>query len=205
MFKNIILSLFVLLLAACGTLASGQTQAITIETPGAQNAQCIINNGGNKYDTYTGQTINIRRSNNELVVNCKAAGNREKTVYVKREANEWTYWNVANGFVPGAAYDVLSGGAFQYPDIVVVSFVGEPLKSYDLPNYATSELKENHQYNNGEHMGATVVETPADERFSTLPMKENVFKDNSFDQGMGDAVYPRSNSVVPYDPAEETK
>jgi len=192
MFKKILLSSSLLVLSACGTIINGQTQAVTVETPGAENAQCTIHNGGNKYDAYTGQTINIRRSNNELVVNCKAAGNREQTVYVKREANDWVFLNVANGFVPGAAYDFFSGGAFEYPDTISVSFVGQPITAYDAPNYAIDELNGMSGHNNGEHMGATVIGVPEDNRLSTLPMKDNVYQNNSFDQGMGEAVYTQS-------------
>ncbi len=210
MIKKILLSSSLLLISACSTVIDGQTQPITIETPGAQNALCRVDNGGNRYDAYTGQTINIRRSFNELVVNCKAEANREKTVLVKREANEWVFLNVANGFIPGATYDVLSGGAFEYPDVVTVSFVGMPITAYDVPVYQSNELRANRKNNQGEYMGPTKIETGDDNRLSTMPIKDTIYYNNfnvinNTGDNMGGSVYSRTNSIVPYNPAEENK
>ena len=77
------------------------------------------------------------KSPNDLIVRCMAPGNREKTILVKRELNDWVFVNVANGFIPGAAYDYFSRGAFDYPSEITVSFVGMPVKPYPLPNYHT--------------------------------------------------------------------
>ncbi len=204
--RKILLSSTLFLLSACSSIIDGQTQAITVETPGAQNALCRVNNGGNRYDVYTGQTVNIRRSFNELVVHCKADGNREKTILVKQEANEWVFLNVANGFIPGATYDVLSGGAFEYPDLITVNFVGMPIKPYDVPVYHSDELRPNRKNNKGEYMGPTMIETNDDSRLSTMPMKNNIdYNEFNTINDMGGPVYPRSNSIVPYNPAEENK
>jgi len=201
-------------LSACGTIIDGQSQEVTLKTPGAAHAECTIDNGGIKYDAYTDQTINIRRMPNNLMINCLAAGNREKTVYVKRDVNDWVFLNVANGFVPGAAYDYFAGGAFTYPDVLTVDFTGQPIKPYDMPKHYAEGVAHN---KGSEYMGSSVVATPKDGRISTLPMKDNNFGQSSYSSAyeptpytasperMGGAVYSRSNSVVPYDPAEEMK
>ena len=85
-----------------------------------------------KYSVYTDQTVEIMNSPHDLVVRCKAAGNREQTIHVKREVDQWVVANVANGFVPGAAYDYFSRGAFTYPEVLTVNFAGDPIKQYPL-------------------------------------------------------------------------
>ena len=75
------------------------------------------------------------KSPNDLVIHCQADSNREQTVHVKREVNEWVIANVANGFVPGTAYDYFSRGAFDYPEEITVDFTSIKPKPYPVPVY----------------------------------------------------------------------
>lgn len=122
-------------IGACASAIDGQLQEITVKTPGAEEARCTVNTGRNKYIAYTDQTITVKRSPYNMVVNCLAEGMREQTVLVKREANEWVFLNVANGFVPGAAYDYFSQAAFEYPDIITVPFGGMAYGMGERPEY----------------------------------------------------------------------
>lgn len=173
-----ILPLFaVTVLAGCATFVDGQTQNVTIKTPGAENARCILQNEDFKYAVSTDETINMMKSPHDFTVNCLAPGNREKTVLVKREINEWVVANVANGFVPGAAYDYFSRGAFKYPETITVSFVGEPVKSYGLPQYHNDDLGHNNSYNVLEDLGPDEKLTE-ENRFdvNTAPQKTERFR-----------------------------
>jgi len=206
MIKNLVLSSSLLALAACASVVSGQTQTVTMTTPGAEHAMCRLNTGGNLYDAYTGQTIRVRRSPQNMIINCVASGNREKTVSMEWSGNEWGFLNVSNGVVPGVTYDILSGAAFEYPNELVVDFRDVPVRAYDLPEYHDRDLSE---FNNGEYMGATTVGLPKDNRPpSDMPLKENTFENFQPAQEVAPVsgpVYERSNSIVPYDPKEEKK
>jgi hypothetical protein len=122
-----------LLLASCASVMDKQTVQMTIKTPGANNAKCFIENKGYKYVAYSNQTIEVMKTPYDFTVRCMASGNREKTVLVKREINDWVFVNVANGFVPGATYDVLSNAIYDYPDEVSVCFDCVPKKCYSSP------------------------------------------------------------------------
>jgi len=198
-------SVLTLLLSGCSTIIDGQTQDITIETPGAEKALCLLKTEGNSYKAYNDQTITIRRAKSNLLVSCQAAGNRERTVFVKRDVNKWLPVNVVNGFIPGAAYDYASDGAFEYPSKVVVSFAGVPVKPYDLPDYHDADLKYNNTYNRSENMGPTVIEMP--ERSGVSTLKKNTLPYGGSAPAVSDSssVYQRSNSIVPYNPNEEIK
>lgn len=219
--KKILLStLSVSLLSACATIVDHQTQHVTIKTPGASNAKCYIENEDMKYVADTDQKVEIMKSPNDLVVRCLAPGNRQQTVHVKRDVNQWVVANVANGFVPGAAYDYFSRGAFDYPETITVSFLGEPIKPYPLPKYMTEDLKQNHQYSAIEYMGPGEMITEANKNDKTTPLKK---KDNPFtlstavqsdstpsteSRGMAlDSIHRQYNPSVSssYDPTEEDK
>jgi len=136
-------------------------------------------------------------------------GNREKTISMEWSGNEWGFLNVSNGVVPGVTYDVLSGAAFEYPNEIIVDFTNVPVKPYDLPDYHSRDLG---QFNRGEYMGPTEMVMPTDNRpASDMPYKEEAYENfgtgNDVQQAapMGGPVYPRSNSVVPYNPKEEEK
>lgn len=128
-------SLAILPLVGCSTAMHGQSQEITIRTPGAEHATCYLDNGTVIRRVNTDETLNMTRSDKDLEVQCYASGNRTKKVTIERKISEETKWNVATGIVPGVAYDYLSRGAFVYPDQIVVDFTGMKPTTYPLPEY----------------------------------------------------------------------
>jgi len=122
------------LLSGCGTMASGATQDIKLVTPGAWNAQCTLDNGV-RHKVVTGETITVMRSNNDMIVDCYAPGNRHKQMIVKSGGNAWAIGDVATGVVPGVAFDHYAGGLYEYPDVITVDFVGTPTIGFELPDY----------------------------------------------------------------------
>lgn len=211
--KSFITLVSVLSLSACASVIDHQTQEITMRTPGAENARCIIQNEDLKYVAYTDQKIEIMKSPHDLVIHCKAGGNREQTVHVKREVNDWVFLNVANGFVPGATYDYFSRGAFLYPDVFTVSFAGVPVKPYPLPEHLRNDYGTNEQNNRIEYYGPTVIETE-DSRNNpprALQRKQRLYENfnlsnssaaPSISRQYNPSIYGTGSS---YDPTEEDK
>ncbi|MEM7618327.1 MAG: hypothetical protein AAF244_02975 [Pseudomonadota bacterium] len=209
MIRTLIFSTSLLALSACATVISGQTQEVTMRTPGAKHALCRLNTGGNLYDIYTDQTIRVNRVPHNMIIHCMASGNRERTVSMEWSGNEWGFLNVANGVVPGVTYDIIAGGAFEYPNELVVDFRGMPATAYPLPEYHNKDIS---QFNHGEFMGATTVDMPADTRDPVdLPYKEQTYQnfgtgsDVRDEQPQEGPVYPITEAVSPYDPGEEKK
>lgn len=148
-----------LALGACGTMAEGQTQDVTLHTPGASEARCILDNGL-RYPIHTGETIQIMRSFHAIEVECYALGNRYKKVTVSAGPNPWSAANVANGVVPGTAYDAASMGLYTYPDIITVDFTGMPMQGYETPNYHNKDAPNPYDAPI-EDMGPNTVRGPA--------------------------------------------
>lgn len=217
--KLILTSIAALGLSSCATVIEHQTQNITMRTPGATNVRCLLENEDMKYQIFTDETVEIMKSPHDLVINCMAPGNRQRTVHMKREINEWVFVNVANGFVPGATYDYFSRGAFKYPEEVVVSFVGVPVKEYEPPVYHNKDLKYNNDYGHVEYMGPNVAITNETRNHepSTLEKKDNQYGETYVEEGsvptniktVGelDAIHRQYNPGVAssYNPAEEDK
>ena len=199
-----------LALSSCASVADTQKVQMTLRTPGTDNAKCYIENKDHKYVAYTDQTIEVMKTPYDYAVRCLAPGNREKTVIAKREINQWVFANVANGFVPGAAYDVLSHGAFDYPNEVSVSFEG-----------VAKQCDAMAPYEKGDHCQPT---TTAQVENFTLQKKEHLFAQPVYEeQGGYEApqlgfIDEKSNPpilekrrkaydlpAVSYDPTEEDK
>lgn len=212
--KNIPIILATMVLSSCASIIDSSSKDITMKTPGASNARCLIENVDMKYIAYTDETIQIMKSPHDLVVRCQAPGNREQTVHVKRGVNEWIFANVANGFVPGAAYDYLSRGAFDYPDTITVSFVGSPIKGYPLPAYHNKDMRHNNDYNKIEYMGPSTILTneTRHKKPEGLKKKEGLYGGGEdFDRSNSglelDAIHRQYNPTVAssYDSTEEDK
>lgn len=211
------LSTLSLCLAGCASIADKQTQIVTLRTPGAIDAKCSLENQDMRYNIHTDQTIEIMKSPNDLIVRCMAPGNREKTILVKRELNDWVFVNVANGFIPGAAYDYFSRGAFDYPSEITVSFVGMPVKPYPLPNYHTDGVMDMGVAQPLERYGATEALSEANRHDPTKPLQkidrnygQSDFDDNfAAQQAPMDSIHrqynPNVSSQGAYDPREEDK
>lgn len=118
-----------LILSACGTVIDGQTQTVRIDTPGAYEAECSVNNGV-RYTAQNGETIKVQRSSKPLELDCYGSGNRRVLKTVESTFNPWSA-----AIPPGAVYDHFSGGLYEYPSIIAVDFVGVPTHGFELPAY----------------------------------------------------------------------
>jgi hypothetical protein len=215
--KLFALSASVLLLASCASAIDGQTQDITLRTPGAENARCHLHNEDMKYVIHTDQTISIMKSPHDLEVSCLAPGNREKTITVKREINDWVAGNVATGVAPGMAYDYFSRGGFEYPHTITVDFTGMPVKPYDLPPYHTKDVEKTHINNKVVNMGPNEMITEENRKDGdyVLQKKEGLYGEEVFSdepaeetgafEAMVDDIHRRYNPHINYDPSEEEK
>lgn len=199
-----------LILAACSTMADHQTVLMTVKTPGAENAKCLLENQDQKYVAYSDETIEVMKSPHDLVVRCMAPGNREKTVLVKREINGWVLANVANGFVPGATYDYFSRGGFDYPDVVTVSFTGEAVKPYPLPDYEADDLYNGNHKGKIPYQGPSTIITEKDKYDTPQELQKKTEMYDTYSSSVDSyeakpSSYKTSLPAVSYDPTEEDK
>lgn len=182
-------------LAGCATLVNGQTQEVTVLTPGAREARCTLDNG-TKYSVYTDQKIVIMRNQKDIIVDCYAAGNRHRTMSIESDGSAWALGNVVNGIIPGVTYDHFSKGLYDYPETITVDFVGVPATGFELPEYHNKDAPNPYEQPI-ESYGASKTRLPSDEGFApvTLQKREQVKTPNPFGSyGVGTGVSSNSGS-----------
>ncbi len=162
------LLLSVSLISGCATILKGQTQPITILTPGAEDSICTLSNEDMRYEVEAGEKIEIMKSNHDLIIDCRAPGNRQRTVIAESQLEPTTILNASNGAVPGVTYDHFSRGLYAFPEVVTVDFSSVPAKPYDLPDYMRPELR-NVQNGEVERYGASTTYIPSD-AYDVQPM-----------------------------------
>jgi len=150
-----------LILSSCASVVDGQIQKVTMLTPGAENAVCTLDNGTVKYSIISNQTIELTKSDNDLIAHCYAPGNRELTKIVEWDFNPWTAGNVVTGVVPGVAYDHFYKGLYEYPAVITMDFTSIPVKPYDFPQHYAPGL-DNPNYAVIESYDPTSPKTEAD-------------------------------------------
>ncbi len=122
-------------LTACATILDHSSQPINFQAAGATEVLCDITYAGLKYNVRPPQTITVQKSRDDMQLTCHAAGNRVKTMIIPSSLSGWTFANVSNGIVPGAAYDAETGAMFKYPDVILIDFSDTTAKMDTLPAY----------------------------------------------------------------------
>lgn len=122
------------LLVSCSTFVDGQIQDVTIETQGAENTLCYMQNKDFSFRFYPPQTLKVTKSRDPYTIRCLAPGNREKTVTVAPKVTDTTFFNAAN-LGTGVALDHLSASMYELPSRIVISFEGMIPEGYDQPGY----------------------------------------------------------------------
>ena len=123
-----------LLLSSCSTIVDGQIQDVTIETQGASNTLCYMQNNEFSFRFYPPQTLKVTKSPDPYTIRCLAPGNREKTIIVEPKVADSTFYNVTN-VGTGVPVDHLSAAMYELPDKIVISFEGMQASGYDQPSY----------------------------------------------------------------------
>lgn len=128
-------------LAGCASTIEGQQQTVRLLTPGAENAECVFHNRDMQFTLRTGENRVINKSDRDLTADCRAPGNRQRSVVVSPQLEPMTLGNAATGVVPGVAYDHLAKGMYVYPETITVDFSGIPASAYPLPDYMRPEVR----------------------------------------------------------------
>lgn len=113
-----------LLFGGCASIVSGQNQSLSVTTKASgtdvSGAKCsLLNDKGTWYVTSPGSVM-VRRSYNDLTVNCALDGSEPGIVVTKSSTKGMAFGNILFGGVIGAGVDMSTGAAYDYPDVIVV-------------------------------------------------------------------------------------
>lgn len=124
MFRISMLVAAACLSTGCASIVSGQNQSVSVTTKnqGADvaGAKCsLANDKGTWYATTPG-SVTVRRSFNDLAVNCTLDGAEPGIMSVKSTTKGMAFGNILFGGIIGAGVDMSTGAAYDYPDIINV-------------------------------------------------------------------------------------
>lgn len=113
----IFLSLISVIFTGCASIVSGNHQNISVQTTPVKGASCqLTNKEGTWFIPSTPGSITLNRAYSNLVVNCtKEELNGAMTVTSKMKGIIFV------GGIVGAAVDMGTGAAYDYPNLVTVN------------------------------------------------------------------------------------
>src|SRR6187402_3884522 len=110
-------------LSACGTIMNGGDQTVDVVVKGSPTAFCEFTTPHFRNEGHFPNKLVLERSRDDLKADCKGEQNRHVSFVVPtRLTTEGTVGNIPTGVVPGAAYDLGTGGSWAYPDPIIVDF-----------------------------------------------------------------------------------
>ncbi|MCK2088266.1 hypothetical protein MXC99_08785 [Thauera aromatica] len=115
---------FCALSTGCASITTGHNQSLSVETRAngqpVAGASCKLENDkGTWYATSPGTAV-VRRSYNDLNVRCEKSGHEAGVTAAQSSTKGMAFGNILFGGIIGAAVDVGSGAAYDYPSIISV-------------------------------------------------------------------------------------
>jgi hypothetical protein len=109
-------------LSACSTITRGTTQAVAINTPGVDKAECELKSEGiGVKSVVSPATIVLEKSQHSVEVTCRKKCYTEGKGVIRSSTDEMTAGNLIVGGVVGLAVDASSGAMNQYDPQVQVT------------------------------------------------------------------------------------
>lgn len=108
----------------CASIVEGKRQAISIETRAEgkpiAGASCRLENRRGAWLLTTPNVAEVQRDYEDLVVRCELDGHDPGITTAKSSTKGMAFGNILFGGIIGAAVDVGSGAAYDYPSIIRV-------------------------------------------------------------------------------------
>lgn len=140
------IALLSLTLTGCAYVIDSDSQDITVRTPGATGAYCDMYVKGFRYRVHPPETRHITKSKENLVLDCRAPGNRQRKVVIEPVMARSSNANLITGIVPGLTYDYASGALYKYPEIVTVDFTSVQVRPEDMPAQNADDIRPPESY-----------------------------------------------------------
>lgn len=110
-----------ILFSGCATITSSEMQSLTLNTKGidgqpVENAKCTLRNDKGSWDVVSPGVANVRRSSDDLIVECKKEGGAQGFLRAISRAAGGMWGNIVFGGGVGALIDHSKGTGYNYPD-----------------------------------------------------------------------------------------
>ena len=99
-----------LLLAGCATIVKGTTQAVSIDTPGASGANCLLASSTiGKVNVVTPATVTLQKGSENITVRCSKECYSDGTGIIGSNTEAMAAGNIIAGGPIGLGVDAISG------------------------------------------------------------------------------------------------
>lgn len=124
--KNILFLVIFFIVSACASITGEAIQPISLVVKDANSnnvdgAQCLLRNDKGSWEAKSPGYVNVTRSADDLVVECKKAGYSDGQLKAISRARGNMWGNIIFGGGVGAIIDHSNGKGYAYPDILPVS------------------------------------------------------------------------------------
>ena len=110
-----------MVLTGCASITTGQNQTISVQTYPEGAKATLRNDKGTWYVPKTPGSVTVLRAYGDLQVTCEKEGYTPKTLSVKSCTKGMAFDNLLAGGIIGAAVDVGTGSAYDYPSLIEVN------------------------------------------------------------------------------------
>ncbi|HET7401897.1 MAG TPA: hypothetical protein VFJ62_08955 [Usitatibacter sp.] len=108
----------------CATITTGQNQSLSVETrhegTAVAGAACKLSNDKGTWFVTTPGSVIVNRAYGDLAVNCTHEKYLPGVAVVKSSTKAMAFGNILVGGVIGAAVDVGTGSAYDYPPLISI-------------------------------------------------------------------------------------
>ncbi len=113
--------------SACASITAGTTQSVEVNTPPKGGAECkLANEKGSWTVPKTPGSTSVTKAYGDLTVSCEHPDGSKGATSIQSSTGGAVFGNIIAGGVIGAAVDMGSGAAYNYPSSVTVALVGSP-------------------------------------------------------------------------------
>lgn len=128
-------------LTGCASIVSGNHESVSVDTTPVTGCNCkLTNNSGTWFIPTTPGSVMINRDYSDLVVSCNKDGYGNGTLAVKSKTKGMAFGNILAGGIIGAAVDMGTGAAYDYPSLITVQ-LNKIMQPLEPSNSATNNIK----------------------------------------------------------------
>jgi len=115
----------VTMFSGCASIIGGSSQSVSVQTTKGETmlagAMCTLTNDKGTWFVTSPGTVSIHRAYDDLSVVCKKEGEEPGAMTIKSSTKGMAYGNILAGGIIGAAVDMGTGAAYDYPSLITVS------------------------------------------------------------------------------------
>lgn len=112
------------LLSGCATITTGQNQSLSVETRAkgivVAGASCRLSNDKGTWFVQTPGSVTVNRAYGDMMVNCTHDKHGHGMTTVPSATKAMAFGNILAGGVIGAAVDMGTGSAYDYPSLITL-------------------------------------------------------------------------------------